>query len=718
MPLVAHDAGRIAPGTSTLFTVAVPERNDRELKMGADWRVVVSVDLYGTLGEGNGGITLEAVDSESGEVLGGGAAETEARPALTPWAVVYSSATPQWPAAGAFSNQPRQEWFAENVVGREEWAGIIFAEPTRMTGLRYTPSVYRRASGVARRYRIDIRQPGSDEWETLLSGERTEHPWSPMDVDFPEPVDVGGFRFVVETDWVGVGGGSAARIELPGVELPPVSRVVAPSRAWVEIPPDVTKRLEGKSFSLRVRNDSESAVAIGVPRFARVNLEPDGKLQGSANRANGPDKLGAGLLGFNALTEHQQTVLSLMSVHPDSAAAGQQLRQGDAIVAVAGQPLPVNSVSAGWDWFHYSHEAIIGRAQEAALQAPEKTVSLTVLRAGRPTDIHLPLKREAAFTTMNPLDDPEAARMLADCLAFLTRTQREDGSWSRCMIRTCFSALAMMATGEEEHQERARRAVEWAQNRYKEPASYGNLGFWQGAYAGILYSEWHLATGDTTVLPNLEALRDWVIAGQTESAFGIPGLGHGPGGLPYQRRGLVAPACHLLVFEALAMRAGMVSGIWELTLPYMELAWSDPAQGGHGALGYHRDHKDQSEFWSRSGLFAMAAHLRGERPEMRDAMIKIMHERHPWIRNSHAYGEPGGALGLLALNLVSPDTFADVMTQYSWWFSLAWEPGCGLRYTTPHMGSPYMGEEDLINAAYALVLQAPRRNLHLSGKTR
>ena len=32
------------------------------------------------------------------------------------------------------------------------------------------------------------------------------------------------------------------------------------------------------------------------------------------------------------------------------------------------------------------------------------------------------------------------------------------------------------------------------------------------------------------------------------------------------------------------------------------------------------------------------------------------------------------------------------------------------------MGSPYMGEEDLINAAYALVIQGPRRSLHLTGR--
>jgi hypothetical protein len=385
------------------------------------------------------------------------------------------------------------------------------------------------------------------------------------------------------------------------------------------------------------------------------------------------------------------------------------------ILAVGGRPLPVNDLNPGWSWFRDSHEAVLGRETEAALQSGQTSLALTLLRDGSTQTIQLPLERKAAFTTMNPANDPEAARMLADCIGFLVRTQRDDGSWSGCMIRTCFSSLALLSTGDARHLPRVRKAVQWARERYKKPDDYGGLGFWSGAYAGILYSEWHLATGDRSVLPNLEALRDWAIAGRHNSIWDVPALGHGPDGLPYGNKALVAPACHLLVYEALAMRGGMKSGIWELLTPYMEISWSDPAEGGNGTLGYNQSYKDLEEFWSRTGLFAMAAHLRGERHDMRDSMIRVMRERHPWLRNSHAYGEPGGALGFLALNLVSPTDYAEVIKEYAWWFSLAWEPGYGLRFTTPHMGAPYMGEEDLLNAAYALVLQGPRRSLHLTG---
>jgi hypothetical protein len=502
-----------------------------------------------------------------------------------------------------------------------------------------------------------------------------------------------------------------------GVKLDPIPKIDADSRAWAEIPAAMMKLLEGKSFGLRAHNPADSGIVTGVPRLERLHTAPSAKLFGRSNGGLGPDKLGAGLLGFDALTEHRQTSLTVMTLHPNGAASNVKLAPGDVILAVAGKPLPVNDLSPGWDWFHRSHEAVIGRETEAALAGGKSALSLTVMRNGSPEVIDVPLARKSPFTTMNPADDPEAARLLDDCLDFLIRSQREDGSWSGDMIRTCFSGLALLSTGEKNHQTRVKKAVEWAMKKYPQPDKYGNLGFWAGAYAGILYSEWHLATGDESVLTNLDALRDWAVNGQHPSKWGVPALGHGPSGLPYDQKALVAPACHLLVFEALAMRCGMKSGIWELLMPYMEMSWSDPKTGGHGSLGYNRSYMDKQEFWSRSGLFAMAAHLRGERPDMRDAMTGFMRDQHPWIRNSHAYGEPGGALGLLALNLAAPDAYQKVITAYAWWFSLAWEPGYGLRFTTPHMGAPYMGEDDLINAIYALVLQSPKKTLHLTGKS-
>lgn len=233
-----------------------------------------------------------------------------------------------------------------------------------------------------------------------------------------------------------------------------------------------------------------------------------------------------------------------------------------------------------------------------------------------------------------------------------------------------------------------------------------------------LFGEWHLHTGDQRVLKPIREARDWAVAGQHICKWGMPALGHGPSGLPYDNKSLVAPALHLLVGEALTKDCGVESQIWELLDPYMMHSWSDPEKGGHGAMGYNGSYRDLGEFWSRSGLYLIAAHLRSEKPRVKPALAKIMRERHPWIRNSHAYGEPGGAWGLMGLSLAAPEFYQEVIENYRWWFSLAWEPGYGLHFSTPHMGAPYMGEDDLLNCIYPLVLQSSKRNLYLTGKAK
>lgn len=722
-PLAGDRACELSPGAAAALRLKVPGLGDKEREAGGEWRGILSVDLYGSTGKTPGKLALEAMDPASGEVFAAGNAEVATPAPRAAWVVISSSGHPGAEAEKAFDGNPATDWHSNYHGGQDpapHWLGLEFGKPTRMTSLRYTPRQSGFTNGVARKYRLEARLPGAD-WKTITAGETDERfakDRAPLEIKFPEATDVTAFRFVIESDWSGGGFGTAGELEPVGVKLEPQKPIIAASRAWTEIPAATMKLLEGKSFALRARNVSSVPLVIGTPRLARIHLEPSPKLFGRSNGGLGPDKLGAGLLGFDALTEHDQTVLTVMSVKSGSAAAKAKLKPGDAILAVAGKPLPVNDLNPGWQWFHQSHEAILGRATEAALKAGQSSLALSVMRDGALETLALPLERRRAFTSMLPADDPEAARLLGDCVNFLVRTQKDDGSWSGDMIRTCYSALALIATGEPKHKARVRKAVDWALEKYLKPENYGNLGFWSGAYAGILYSEWHLATGDKRVLPNLDALRDWAVNGQHQSAWDVPALGHGPDGLPYEKKALVAPACHLLVFESLAMRCGMKSGIWELLMPYMEMAWSDPKDGGHGSLGYNRSYKDTEEFWSRSGLFAMAAHLRGQRPDMRDAMTTYMASRHPWIRNSHAYGEPGGSLGLLGLNLAAPADYRKTIRDYAWWFSLAWEPGHGLRFTTPHMGAPYMGEEDLINATYALVLQGPKKTLHLTGSTR
>lgn len=716
--LPGGQAAGVAGPNGIASELSLPELTPRQKSMGGQWRTLVSVDVHGVVEKPGVRVSAELLETTTGKVMASASTLVTEKAGRDAWSVI-SSSEQGVSAKAAFDGDPATEWhsrYSDKKPDPPHWIGLQFAQAVDFSGIRYLPRQAGWANGIARNYRLEVRRPGKG-WATVLQGKTQQESVvkqrAAHEISLPEAIEVDGFRMVIESDWSGGGFGTAAEITPLGMNLPPKDEPIpASERLWLWLPANVTADLAGKSFGLRIR--SASGVVVGSPRVVLHHEVPDGRLQGRANGALGPDKLGAGLLGFNALVFHQSDATNVMNVVDGSPAQEAGLRAGDVLVAVDGIPLPLNDLAPGWNWYHQSHEAIFGRAGEKALTL-KKPVVLSVIRDEGLQQLELRLPDRKPFSNLDPGKDPAAKAMLADMLSWLCERQREDGSWSGDIIRTTFSALALLATGEQDHRERVRRAVDWSMKRYPKPENYGNLGFWHGAYAGILYSEWHLQTQDPRVIPYLAALQDWAHAGQHESVWGVPALGHGPPHLPYDNKSLVAPSCHLLVYEALAMRCGMKSALWELLMPYMEMCWSDPAKGGHGSLGYNRSYMDRDEFWSRSGLFAMACELRGQRQDMKQAMTAFMGERHPWFRNSHAYGEPGGAWGLLSLNVAAPETFNEVMKAYTWWFSLAWEPGYGLRFTTPHMGAPYMGEEDLINAAYALVLQAPKRSLHLTG---
>lgn len=721
--LPGGEPGRIVNAESAwVQSIEVPELLEKEKGVPGKWRGIITVDTYGVAGEGNSGLILEAIDPASGESFATAKMEVSGKAPKANWAVIHSSQQGGAAAAKAFDGDPKTDWhsrYGKNQPKPPHWIGLMFGKPISIDGVNYLPRQGGFTNGVAKDYRVETLEAGKG-WVTAAKG-RTPREVADkrqaFEVRFPQEKMVEGVRFVVESDWSGGGFGTAAEMTVLGYDLPEPEEAVSPSaRAWMEIPAEIMLALEGKTMGVRIRSIGKNPAVIGKVRLCRVHEAPTRKLFGRSNGGLGPDLLGAGLLGFDAMSEHHQTAITIMKVRENSPAAKAGLVKGDAVVSINGSPLPPNDLNPGWTWFERSHEALLGRASEALLKSKKGTLELGVIRDGKVVRLPITLNRRAPFTTMNPSSDPEAARLLADLIASLEKNQRKDGSWSGDIIRTTFASLALLSTGEKKHEEAVRRAIDWSLKKYPEPPKYGNLGFWSGGYAGTLYSEWYLRTGDKRVLANLQALKKWAIAGQHMSIWNVPALGHGPDGLPYGQKSLVAPSCHLLMYEALAIRCGMKSEIWELLLPYMTLAWSDPKKGGHGALGYNQSYKDRGEFWFRSGAFAMVCHLRGEKKEMESAMIDFMHGHHSWLRNSHAYGEPGGAWGFLAMNLCAPEKYAELMKAYAWWFSLAWEPGYGLRFTTPHMGAPYMGEDDLINAAYALVLQAPKRNVHLTGK--
>lgn len=724
---VALAEGGVLEQTITL--PALPEGRDP-----ADWYGLVSLDVRGAGdGRGRAGYSIELIDPATGDRLARAGGLT-ARPASvdprTAWAVTADSANTgprePSPASNAIDGDPSTLWHTQwegEQPAHPHHLTIDLGERKRVTAVTYLPRQDRPSAGTITDYAVYLSVDGATWGEPSAVGtlDYAGDLKREQVIDLPFSQMARYVRLEARGEANDQPYASAAEVGVRTTDAPPRDTDTL-SREWLYLAPDRLARIAGQEVTLRVSGLTRRPAVVDAVRLYRFHTAPSRALQNKPNGQAGPDYLDAGAMGFGALIEHQHTALTVIHVRDGGPAQDAGLHRGDCIVAVGRVPLGLNDANPGWQWFNQGHEATLGRAVESAFAedtSPSRRglVELRVLRAGEPVNLRLRLAQDGAFAQRFPFNDPKADAMAADIIGFVARTQRDDGSWAGDPIRTTFSALALLGTRDAQYAGPVKRAMDWMLERYSDPWSFGNLGFWHASYGALLAAEYHLATGDTRVLPWLQRVIDWSAATDHNSAWDRPTLGHGPGGLPYGNKSLVAPTVHLMVAESLALRCGLEANLTPVVWRTLEHAWSDPADGGHGALGYNASYKDLGEFWSRTGLLALALSLRGEHPEMVGPLTAVMRERFPWVRNSHAYGEPGGALGLIALSVADPDAFAYIMGELRWTFALAWEPGYGLRFTMPHMGAPYMGEEELVNGAYGTLLSVRHHGLHITGAT-
>jgi len=488
------------------------------------------------------------------------------------------------------------------------------------------------------------------------------------------------------------------------------------ARLVLHVPAKQFADLSGKAVRVEVLTTEGDVVLRGL-ELQRYHEKPTRKLLGKANGPLGPDYLQSGALGFAALTENKHTAFPLISVVKGGAADRAGMKAGDLVTEVEGELLDPSSLAPGWDWFEVSHEARLGRAIEAALAEKRKTITLTALRKGKRREFELKLPHTRALDEGFPLRGELAEEMRADMLSWVLANQKKDGSWPGTnAVNPALGGLALLSTRDPAHKDAIERTVRFFLGKYPKASEIGGIAYWQIAFQGMFFAEYHLAGGEIDVLPWMREALEWLPTTSHECKWGMQALGHGPKGLPYDSKSLMAPTAHLLVLEALAERCGIESELWEYLEPYVMHSWSDPAQEkGHGGMGYNASYKDKAEFWSRSGLIALATALRGEHGRMREGLAVFMQERHPWMLNSHAYGEPGAALGLISLSVAHPAVLAEVLPQWRWKFLNAWEPGYGMRYTTAHMGAPYMGEDVIVNLGYTIFASVANQGLVITG---
>ena len=706
-------------------TVELPELPTK-LSEESEWRLILAADVIGKF-------TSHGADAEIwGSIRDGKKELARKKFSITDVAPISKIAQVQVSASSFRSKGTRPEnafdgdrstlWRskqkASKRIGSTHTLTLDFGEEKTLRGIKYTPGLDNK-SGDVRKFQIETSADGK-KWRRVHQGEfKYSKRGETQSVSLRKPVKCRAFRLKCLSEIRGARVASCSELVPDLAEgfdgLTPAEIEPPPPFKRLFVPLDFRATQDLKRVTIALGVDSNRYVILNRVHLFWAPKIATAKMRGKANGHAGPDLLGAGSYGFQGLMIHRYPALPVIDIVRNSPAAKARLKNTDLIVGINDHFLPAGNVNPGFAWFESSHESLLGRAALQAITTNRGKVRLNVLRDDKLVGINLHLKLPKELGNEDFLVNHKSLETLnQDLIDQVVKTQLQDGSWKGNPIHTCLGGLALLSTHDKKHARRIKAAANWLMARNAEP---GTGFYWHPAFSGIFLCEYYLATGDERALPVIDRLLRFMGTAFHTSKWGTETFGHGPGGLPYGNKSLVAVMVHVLVFEALAERCGIQSNLYQRLSPYLESAWSNPATGGHGGLGYNASYKDQAEFWARSGLFGLMLKLRGIRPDMQQPMAKIMFERYPWFRNSHAYGEPGGLLGFIGLSQINRAYFDETISRYRWWFALAWDQGRGLHFTVPHMGAPYMEGPQLINNGYSVVTNIHKKTLHITGST-
>ena len=180
--------------------------------------------------------------------------------------------------------------------------------------------------------------------------------------------------------------------------------------------------------------------------------------------------------------------ISITKVDKGSPADG-KLGVGDVILGVADKP------------FAYDPRTELGKALTAAESNEGKgNLSLIRWRDGKQENVVIKLPVLGNYSATAPFDCPKSKRILEEgCAALAKRVA--DPKYQQNPISRSLNALALLASGDPKYLPFVKKEAEWASN-YSADA----MATWYYGYVIMLLSEYHIATGDDSVMPGLKRL--------------------------------------------------------------------------------------------------------------------------------------------------------------------------------------------------------------------
>jgi hypothetical protein len=430
------------------------------------------------------------------------------------------------------------------------------------------------------------------------------------------------------------------------------------------------------------------------PDFTQGDTIPDG--------ANHDWNLGAtgarGWMFSDKLTSTDARQICVTKVEPGSPADG-VLAVGDVILGVGGRQ------------FSYDPRTEFGKALTAAeSEAGGGELSLIRWRASETEEVVVQLPVMGTYSATAPYDCAKSQRILElGCKVLAERVA--DPSYRQNPITRSLNALALLASGREEYLPLVRSEAQWAAE-----FSADSFQTWYYGYVMMLLAEYHVASGDDSIMPGLRRLALESARGQSV----VGSWGHkfaGPDGRLQGYGMMNSPGLPLTISLILAREAGVDDP--EVSEAIEKSARLIRFYVGKGAVPYGDHHPwiQTHEDNGKCGMAAVMLNLLGE-PQGAEFFSRMSVASHGPERDT---GHTGNFFNILwsvpGVAQSGPHATGAWMQEFgAWYFDLArrWDG------TFLHQGPPetrndkYAGWD--CTGSYLLAYAMPLQKIYLTGK--
>jgi len=340
-----------------------------------------------------------------------------------------------------------------------------------------------------------------------------------------------------------------------------------------------------------------------------------------------------------------------------------------------------------------------------------------------------------AFSPTFPDACPKSDKILAELRDYLVLHQDASGSWGN-PVNDLYASLALLSSKRPSHRAAAKKC---AQNlaATTAPTSTDWLVNWRYMSAGIVLSEYYLATGEAWVLPELTEVRDFLEFSQyvrrsqidplaaTTHPGSFPqtkldsygGWGHNPGFEGYgpiamltgegtlvfalmDRCGITISAQrHEIAYDFLARGTSVSGYLWYADKVASPTDWADQGRTGSASIANWLSPLPGTKYRRRAidGIEQIGTHPQSF-PDTHGSPILGM-------------GYAAAAAGFI------PADFHSLMNANRWWFALAQCPDGSYYYQPNRDNAGYGGDSRIsASAATAFIFSIPLHNLVITGK--